>query len=307
MTNTCGAERDQIKIQTKEYLLHGDFDKLTKTAQQFRASKATLSDGSWKLDHFYSSFSTYNSNTNDWKQLLGKLDEWSRHETRDPAPIIAAGNALWAMGKQARGMGFADTVTDDGWNFLRESLGKDINKLTVEYDRCKSCPGYYVVMLKIGVDGEIRRSKFESLFEQGVKLEPKYAPLYETKAYYLLPRWYGRKGELREFIYTTAERYPEIAIWILWRLQYQAVYENVFREENIEWDQIKTALKKSIQSKSLGIGQANMMAYLSDIAGDPDTLAAAMKSVDNQFDVSMWRSYERVVEIAAKIHYGEVK
>ena len=146
----------------------------------------------------------------------------------------------------------------------------------------------------------MERKSFEKLFEQGIKLEPKFPHLYEMKSYYILPRWYGKQGELKEFVFTTADRYPEVALWVLWRLQKQGVYKNIFKEERIEWDMIKVSLKRCIKPDSIGIGQANMLAYLSDVAGDTETCVAALKSVDYQLDTSMWRSRKRLKQIVNK-------
>ena len=293
---TCKSEQAQIRQHVRELLRNGDFDMLTRLARQYRSSKATLSDGSWTLNHFYEAFS-HCSSTQEWNAMFGRLEEWNRHESADPAPIVAIGNAYWSFGKQARGTGFADSVTPEGWKLLHERLAKGRGRLVGEFSRCKSCPGYYVVMMKLGIDGSQQRDSFMKLFDQGIALEPAYPHMYEMKAYYILPRWYGRRGEIREFIFAVADRHPQAALWVLWRLQ-QGVYQNVFKQEGIEWDAIEVKLKRCLELNPVGIGQANMLAYLSDVAGDAETLAAALKSVDGKLDASLWQSRKRLDEIA---------
>lgn len=156
-------------------------------------------------------------------------------------------------------------------------------------------------MMKLGIDGSMDRAAFMKLFERGVKLEPKYLQLYEMKSYYILPRWYGRQGELREFVLATADQCPTAALWVLWRLQHQGVYENVFEQEGIEWKVVKSRLKKCVIGDSIGIGQANRVAFLSNVAGDAEMCTAALKSVDYQIDTSFWDTQERLQQIANMI------
>lgn len=293
---TCSDQKGEIKKQVKELLFQGEFDKITKLAQQYRKSKEKFSDGTWKLHQLYEAFVDCRD-LDERTAIFAKLDEWSKKETKDPAPLIAIGNAYWSFGKNARGNGFADTVTAEGWKLLGERLAIGRGKLLAKSQKCMICPEFFVVMMKLGIDGSQDREPFMKLFEQGVKLEPTYLYLYEIKSYYILPRWYGRKGELTNFVVETAKHNPEAALWVLWRLQNQGVYQNVFKDEEIDWNAIKANLVKCVRSDPAGIGYANILAYLSDVAGDAETLAGALKSVDYQIDVSYWRPSVRAEEI----------
>jgi len=301
---TCSDQKGQIRKHVKELLLQGEFDKITGLAQQYRKSKEKFSDGTWKLHQLYEAFGGC-KDMDEWTGLLAKLDEWNKHETKDPAPLIAIGNAYWSFGKQARGNGFADTVTAEGWKLLGERLAIGRSKLVADSRKCVTCPEYFVVMMKLGIDGCQERESFMKLFEQGVKLEPTYLYLYEMKSYYILPRWYGKQGELREFVVETAKNNPEAALWVLWRLQNQGVYQNVCKDEEIDWNAIKGDLRKCLESSPAGVGHANILAYLSDIAGDAETLAGSLKSVDYQIDVFYWRPRARAEEIIKNGLAGE--
>jgi hypothetical protein len=155
-------------------------------------------------------------------------------------------------------------------------------------------------MMKLGIDDRQDPKVFMAFFDDGIKLEPTYLHLYGMKSYYLLPRWYGKPGELRDFVLHTADRYPEAALWILWDLEYQGICSNVFREESVDWNIIKPRLKKCITPGS--VAQANMLAYLADIAQDSQTRDAMLDSVDDQLDASRWRSQERLEEIAGAVN-----
>lgn len=295
LKNTCSAEKWHIKKEAKDLLLKGEFGKLTKLAKRYRDNKETLSDGSWKLIYFYEGFR--GGNAKEWIVVLDRLEEWGKSEVVDPSPIVALGDAYWGFGKRARGSGYANTVTEEGWRLLRERLAEGRSKLLAASERCRNGPGFYVVMLKIGIDGSQPRESFMRIFEKGIEVAPECPHLYEMKSYYILPRWYGRKGELEDFVRATAEKYPEMALWVLWRLQYQGVYRNVFEQEGIAWDTLKERLTKCIDGDSVKISQANILAYLADFAGDRNTFSAALDSVDNQIDASMWRSQKRLRQL----------
>jgi hypothetical protein len=61
------------------------------------------------------------------------------------------------------------------------------------------CPHWFVIALWVGIGQSWDRQAFEQVFEAGVELEPTYYYLYQVKAMYLLPRWFGREGEWERF------------------------------------------------------------------------------------------------------------
>ncbi len=282
---------------TKSLLLEGKYEELTETAKRYREGEKSA-DGNWKLEYFYAGFGDGKDAT-EWEKIFAALEEWAEREKEDPAPIIAQGEANWSFGKQARGSGFADSVTPEGWKILRERMQKGRELLKSEEERCRTCPGYFAVMLKIGIDGSADRRTFMKWFDDGVKLAPDFLTLYEMKSYYILPRWYGREGELAKFVADLAKDQPMAAVWVLWRLQHQGVYNNVFNDVPLSWPKLREPLLGAFGDDDVAPG--NMVAYLADVAGDDEAKLAALARVGNRLDPQRWRHRDRMDAAKAEI------
>src|SRR5262249_6615418 len=99
---------------------------------------------------------------------------------------------------EARGSGFADTVTDESWELFRDRI-QDAHDALEAADKTGTVDGEYYRM-RIQVEkahGGDKDVVYDGL-EKGRKLCPDYWEMYESAAEFLLPRWHGFPGEVEE-------------------------------------------------------------------------------------------------------------
>ncbi len=292
------GDKVEIKDEAKRLLQEHKFDSLTGLVKTYRENKSTHSDGTWHLNSFYDAFSFFKTEQ-EWTEVFDGLRAWSAHELNDPAPLLALAHAHWGYGKTARGGGFSNTVSEDGWNTLGKELATARSILSTNAARCAKCPFYFVVQMKIGIDGSEPRESFIRHFTDGIALEPGFLQLYEMKSYYLLPRWYGREGEIKEYVRDLLDNHPVAALWVLWQFHRYDTYENMFEEEDLPWESVNGKLRQSLVGGT-GPGKPNMLAYLADIAGDQDMVREITTKEGFEFDVSKWRTEGRAREVASQ-------
>lgn len=134
----------------------------------------------------YNYLSHYCTDEN-WKELDGyyqthPLDPWLRSMIAGRAGIIRA----W----DARGYGWASTVTKEGWAVFHRELGKAReefrNAIRLEPKRVN--PYSRLIIVEKG-SGDIN-SRIET-FREAIRLMPDYFPAYDELIASLLPRWGG--------------------------------------------------------------------------------------------------------------------
>jgi hypothetical protein len=120
----------------------GKYSELESIGQDLRSNDVLLTEGLWKLGFYYEgielSASTNGPKADDY---LKGLNAW---ETLFPdslsLPVLRASYKIklaWA----ARGSGYANTVTDKGWEIFRKEIQEARNILDAAKKRGEVCPG----------------------------------------------------------------------------------------------------------------------------------------------------------------------
>ena len=129
------------------------------------------------------------ANSPDWKGWFSKLDAWKAAFPDSLTQPVARAEALVNYAWEARGGGYANTVTGEGWKLLAERLGQargvleDAAKLPVRD------PHWYNVMQSVALGEGWDRDRSEALFAEAVAAEPTYYHYYFSRTSAELPRW----------------------------------------------------------------------------------------------------------------------
>jgi hypothetical protein len=190
-----------------EALKNHDFDLIDRAADEARESKEKTLAGVWKLDRIYDGLERPQVDTSDaeWKRHLKLLQQWMEERPESDTAPVALGAAFLKFGWNARGNGYAHTVSEDSRKLFRERVGFARNFLTAITVNT-SCPKWYELMLKIALSESWDRESYEQLFQNAVQFEPTWNEYYRQKAIYLLPKWHGEPGDLDAYANSYATR-----------------------------------------------------------------------------------------------------
>lgn len=194
-----------------------EFDKLEGIVARLRRENLRRVDGSPVLPIFYTALGK--SCGSEQQPLFEQLDEWGRKYPRSVAPPIILADAYIDHAWDARGGGWAYTVSGSAWPVFRERL-----KQAEEHSRRAELLStnearLYVGRLWLGIGLGWKREKMESNFRRAVAIDPHYYNAYEAMAIYLLPRWYGSTGEHLKFVEEApAKHLPDEDDTLFWRL-----------------------------------------------------------------------------------------
>lgn len=106
----------------------------------------------------------------------------------------------------ARGRGYARTVSEEGWQLFKERNIKARDALErVPRDQIK-CGAWYALRIRVGRHTGEPTSKLWTVFEEGTKRFPRYHSIYFSAAEMLLPKWGGSFEEFERFARRSAEQ-----------------------------------------------------------------------------------------------------
>jgi hypothetical protein len=99
----------------------------------------------------------------------------------------------------ARGSGYANTVTPEGWQLFGERLQHAEKILTALYAKYPQDAMIPSAMMTVVLGEQQPRDQMELWFQRGLQADPDSFRLYMQKRWYLLPRWYGSDDEVWAF------------------------------------------------------------------------------------------------------------
>jgi hypothetical protein len=140
------------------------------------------------------------------------------------------------------------------------------------------------------------RDSYAKLFEEATSVEPKYYNYYESKAYYLLPRWYGEVGEWEKFAEDSIKTSPlglEVYARIVFSLS--GKYKNIFSESKASWEKTKAGYDLIRQRHPESTMVIRDYLKLCQKANDRDQAKLLLKQLDNRFDSKVWSNFDMVI------------
>ena len=191
------------KKLTSEVFLGKNYDALDQAAREDRATKARIKGGGWKLAIFYSALDQPTlkdqATDEDWTFHINGLKAWESARPESAAARIALAEAYMSYGDKARGAGYADTVSNTGWQLFGERNAMAASALAEAAKLKEKCPYWYESMQQLALSQGWDKAQARQLLDQAVAFEPSYYHYYREYTNYLLPKWYGSPGEAEAF------------------------------------------------------------------------------------------------------------
>lgn len=173
-----------------EALIHRDFDLIDRAANTARISKEKLPGGTWKLQQVYTLIRSplYPTSDYDWNQHLSLLQQWAQAKPDSQTAKVALAASYVSFAWNARGTGYANTVSPENWKLFDMRLAR-AKEILLSARGPKVCPRWYSEMLAIALGQSWDRESYEKLFIEAIKNEPTWYEYYTQKLVALLPQW----------------------------------------------------------------------------------------------------------------------
>jgi hypothetical protein len=290
------AEDAPPRDDVLQMVYHEQFDQLEKLTDDLRSQKLGFYEGRSQLCVVYGYLSDFSNDADDkeWQAFADKLQAWANAYPQSPAPLISLGEFYVSWAWKARGSGYANTVTDEGSRMMNERLAKARENLETAEQLPVKDPGVYEGLLQVALGQGWSRGDMEAVFQKGIQIEPNDEQLYESKAYFLLPRWYGLRGEWETFAAEAADARGgdegDILYMCIARSQAWSEGGDFFKNTSISYARMRRGFEASLRRNPDYLWDENSYCYFACLAGDRDTAQELFRKINGRWEKSVWDS-----------------
>ena len=317
---TCKAEEEEIDTATDRYalqtyqhalrrlLVQKDFDAVDCIANQARLQKTRFSGGLWKLHEIYVGLERPEGHLTepDWEQHLSRLDTWVTARPDSITARVALAGAYVSYAWDARGEGYSDSVTDNGRNLFNQRLAKARSILADAWNLAPRCPEWFVVLQDIAQGQAWDLDDAMKLHQQAVSFEPEYYYYYQRYAGYILPQWYGERGDAAKFAEESAnhiggQRGDILYFQIAKNLVCTCEDPEVLR---MSWERIQRGFAALEVTWGPSPYNLNPFGLIAARFNDPVVANEIIKRIGNNWDSGVWGSekyFEQIKEWATNV------
>jgi hypothetical protein len=177
----------------------GDFKGIETQLQSWCNSDEKFPDGQSKLITFESAISTYFGSWNEPRQIQAQLEKWRETEPRTLSRALVEYIFWNQYAWQARGNGYADTVSPEGWALFHQRMAHAVASLEGSEDLAGNCAVWHSMRVEQLMEIGAPRAQLVAAYEAGVKRFPGYHPLHFAMGTALLPKWGGSDAQFDRF------------------------------------------------------------------------------------------------------------
>lgn len=131
-----------------------------------------------------------------WRRLEKPLFD---HFDHTAYPFVLKGKVHYERAWKARGTGFADKVTKDGWKTFEKELTEAEKAFLKAWDLDPGFPDTANWMIKMSNCTGKPKAEMEKWFQRAMKSKPDFYDACTSKMWYLQPRWNGSVEEMLAF------------------------------------------------------------------------------------------------------------
>jgi hypothetical protein len=281
-----------------------DYDQLDGLAAKLRSSKECYANGAWKLNDIYAGLVPADKASDDeWQNRIAALQAWIASKPDSITARVSLANVLVNFAWKARGGGWANSVTDEGWRLFGDRLHQTMAILNAAETLKAQCPYGWTVKMRAALGLQMAKNQFNDLFQQATNYESDYEPSYLQRAVFLMPRWYGSDGELEADLKASADRAggddgDMLYAQVVWGIHARASSPNVFEENHFSWPRVDRGFAVIEERFPYSLAARSERAYLAYYAGDARKTREYLDLTQGQADLAVWYTKEEYLRVA---------
>jgi hypothetical protein len=303
-------DAEQIRVfrkSTREAYDQRRFDELEKVAAEIRSAKSTFPTGSWKIVQFYNAFDVGKTEpASAWEDHERIHREWMAAKPDSITARVAYADFLTSYAWQARGSGYADTVTEDGWRLFRERLSAARTILREASKSPEKDPYWGLATLTVALGQEWSKEEYDALMEELKTFEPKFWGYDTARAKSLLPRWHGQPGDWEAYADQASSRPDGLGMETYARIVFFLVpyHKNIFQDSKASWPKTREGLAQMRKRLSDSPYAISVTALLATMAQDRGLAKEMFDRLDGACLANVWPKREFFLQCQKWAHTG---
>jgi len=241
---------------------------------------------------------------------------WAAQEPGSHLPHLAQGTFFVNYAWDARGTGWASTVTEEGWARFRERLNVAKQSLSKAYEINPSDPRAATEMITVTRALSYDREQMEKWFKRAIDADPRCYDAYKRKLTYLMPKWGGSRDEMFAFARECAANSPpdsRVAMILMEAHKEMAKrtadgggnWGDYYRNPAV-WREMKGVYEIHLQENPGAILDRNYCALYACFAQDYEEAMRQFEYIGNDIMKECWGSQKYFYECRSRA-YAEAK
>ena len=276
-----------------------NFDFLENEAKKLRETSELCRDGAWKVVRFYEAIDNrFHTGEDGYLTDLETHAAWEKAYPKSITQRIAVAELMTSYAWHARGDGYADTVTEQGWKHFGARLMESNRILQTTLELEDKDPYLWIVAMRTALGLGSEKAEFDTIVARAIEQEPTFWHIDAFRSYSLLPRWYGEEGDWEAYALKTLERENGLGAegYVRIVMNRSQHYGNVFRDaKNPSWETAKEGLIALRKKYPDSLSIENWCAKMGTKGNDREFAKAAFERLGDTYVKDVWKKPERFV------------
>jgi hypothetical protein len=278
----------------KSLLVQENFAELERIGAIARTQKIRNAGGVWQLLDFYEAVGEpidKLDSTESWDDTVSLLKKWNAAYPESVTARLALANGYYGYGWAIRGQGYSDSVRDDAWRCFYLNIALSKSTLLEAAKLKERDPFWFHEMQRIARSDGWNKTYVREIFDQAIAFEPTYIHYYREYGNYLLPKWYGKPGDVQALAEEVSGKLSEptasMAYFEIASLMCEAGGGSL---DGFSWSRTKQGYNTTVRLYGTNNLKLNRFAYLSCLAEDKATAYAPFAQINDQWNHTVWNS-----------------
>ncbi len=290
-------QRQKLHEEIAADLEKESFSKLESMAEEFTKTKSYFPGGDRKLKRFYEYLLaplTYPATDSYWQNKLSKLEKWTKVYPNSIYANVALASGQESYAWHLRGPSFAIKVSEKQFADFREWAKRAQKTLDQIKNKRTDCVEWYVQEQGIGIDLGWDKPAMSKLTEEAVRIDPAYWDSHLQFVRYLMPRWYGAKGDWERYAEdASAKLAPDdgniLYSELCWEVSRYFKGTEFYQQNHVVWKRIKAGFIQREKKYGVSKRYLNAFAFMAGSAPDRATTRVLMSKIGDQWDPIVWQ------------------
>lgn len=277
-----------VMLQNKRY------DVLEKHLLSLLRGKNKDKDGKSSLFLAYEKLCNVQNPERSLTAKIVQLKSWLTQNNSSHFANACLGRVYINYAWEARGTGFANTVTEEGHSLFKDRLRTAREYLEKAYSLDQSDPHVPAYLITVARGLGLERAEVEKQFKRAISADPRDKQAYSAKLQYLMPKWYGSEEEMFSFAREAAKkapadsRIPAVLAEAHWEMYYRSdPGVSYFRNPKV-WKEMKEVYLTLSERFPNSNEISNWFAETAYLAGDYDTAREEFKKIGDDWLEAAW-------------------
>lgn len=291
------------------FLARKDYAFLRTMINEVNNPKCLYADGLPRLGSIRAGFSRFFTSVADWNKSRDVVEEVKKAMPNEPVSALLEAEYWLSYAWDARGEGYAASVSADGWKLFGERLAIAEKVLLDSKQYASSNPLWHELMLTIKAASSAPHRDREAVFLEGIEKHGWYLPIYFTMEIYLFPWWGGNWDTVDNMVAWSVQKTKNSMGETMYaRLYWGAAgfthkVNNVFKDTKATWPKMKRGFEDLIKRSPESRRNLNAYARFACDANDRQTYNKLRKRIGNDITEDVWNARRRHEVCDAKFGY----